>query len=113
MPRYYVPKDLRKRLHEGQNYVPSQREFVNELIALAGGPKALATVIWTELQSDKCPPSVRARALEIVLKAMKAVEKEERPPDPTDMTDEELKAFIDQRLSTLIREGDESGSPAD
>lgn len=113
MARFYVPKKLRERLVKGRNYIPRAREFVSELIALAGGPRELARIIWSTIHDKNCPPSVRARALEIILKAMKNAEDEDGPTDVSVLDDDELGRFIDERIEQMVaRQSEEPESAA-
>lgn len=96
MPRKGSTQKVRKALDlkSLNRRLPTQSEFVEELVRLAGGPKQLAQVIWDEMQKPKTPPLLRARVIELILRALKAIDDEAKPPAPEDMTDEELEAVI-------------------
>ncbi|HET6574484.1 MAG TPA: hypothetical protein VFG68_12830 [Fimbriiglobus sp.] len=102
MPRLEMKKALRDKLVRGKNYIPNQREFVTELIDLAGGPRQLAKLIFRELEAKTTSPSVRARIMEIILRALKAIETAEPPQDPTTLSDDELSAFLDDRIDKYL-----------
>jgi hypothetical protein len=102
MPRLEMKKALKDKLLKGKNYIPRQKEFVAELIALAGGPKQLAALIYRELESKTTSAAVRARFLEVVLRSLKATEQEEPPLDPAGLTDEDLEAFLDDRIEKYL-----------
>ncbi len=102
MPRLEMKKALKDKLLKGKNYIPRQKEFVAELIALAGGPKQLAALIYRELEDKKTSAAVRARFMEVILRSLKAVDREEPPQDPTGLTDDELEAYLDDRIEKYL-----------
>lgn len=111
MPRLEMSKKLKDRLVRGKNYIPRHREFVAELIQLAGGPRQLAALLVKALNDPKTTPAVRNRAIEIMLNALKRVDLEEPPADPTTLTDEELEQFIDERIALVLEaEGGPDGA---
>jgi hypothetical protein len=108
MPHSYQEKKASRELKQrtldrltGKALVPTQHEFLEELIRLAGGPRALAALIYKEMSSERCPPTLKARVLDTVLRAMKAVEDVTGPPEVSDLTDDELVQLIADRVGKL------------
>lgn len=113
MPKDRVSAKLRDKLVYGQGFVPRAKEFVAEMIALAGGPRQLARILWDAIHEPRTPPSVKARALEIILKGMKKAEDDDESPDPTMLDDDDLARLLDERIKRQMRSEDGGAEEAE
>lgn len=108
MPRASETQAKVRRALARPDAIPTQLEFAEEMVRLAGGPKRLARAMWTELHNDKCPPSVKAKIWEFVIKTLKTVNRDTKPDDESALSDDELVAFI-QYAVTELGEGKAGG----
>lgn len=97
-----LTEDVRAKLSASRD-LPTQTEFVQELFRLAGGPKALAVMVWTEFQKQSSGPQLRGKILELLVRCLESLEKAADPRRyVAELSDEELEAFVDERIKKLV-----------
>lgn len=112
MPQKETRRD-RRRVRERlmrDAAIPTAREFAAELIKIAGGPGRLARLIWAEFQAEGCPPLLKAKVVELFMRSLKDAARDNKPFDPSDLTDEELEEFLDERIKRVA--GDDGDTDA-
>jgi hypothetical protein len=110
MAKKSMPDSLRKVLaKQGKN--PGQAEFIAEIILLAGGPRQLASHMWTEFIKDGASPMFKSRFMDLLLRAMREDDKKRPPAELGDLTDDELSDIVAE--SVARREEKERAKEAD
>lgn len=98
-----VPEEAKAKLAAAQD-LPTQTEFVRELFRLAGGPKALAVMVWTEFRRGDASPMLRTRILELLLRALGTIEAKVDPQKyVAELSDDELQAFLNERIEREVQ----------
>ncbi len=84
---------------------PRLSDIAQHFFSLAGGAKGVATLLWKQILDPRTPAFVRARIVDLIMKAMKFHEDKNPPVEDTGLlTDDELQAEIDKQFEKMVSE---------
>ncbi len=80
---------------------PTVEEFLEHFFGAAGGPKAVAKMLFAEFAGAKPGSLLRTRVLEMVVRALRYNEGKDKVVEMGLLSDEDIDAMIEQRMANM------------